>query len=182
LEQNIFIMKKTKFDWKIWLDNKKELENSFKLFIKKEIIKEEKENKFLSKSHLKKAEDNFRFSNFLKDNNKFYDWIIVGCYYTIYHSSLALITKKGLSSKNHLATLCTLIKVYYNPNKELSKEDIELVSKSTLEKQEICYFMDVKEKREIASYGISEDSNKEESEILLKKTIIFLNKTREILE
>lgn len=174
-------MKQKKFDWQIWLENPKKVENSFNFYLKKELIIKEKETKFLPISHLKKAEYNLKFINFLNDNKKFYDWIIVGCYYAIYHSALTLITKKGFSSKNHLATLCALIKFYYLPNKALSKEEIELVSKSSLEKEEVSYFAYAKEKRETASYGLSEEFNKTEAEDLLKKTIQFLNKCREIL-
>jgi uncharacterized protein (UPF0332 family) len=189
---------KEKFDWQIWLDKPQEIEKSFNFYLKKELIKKEDETKFLPGSHLKKAEYNLKFINFLEDNKKFYDWIIVGCYYTIYHCALSLITKKGFSSKNHLATLCALIKFYYVPKKEsnqqeakesnpekekaLTKEEIKLVSISSLEKQEVSYFAYAKEKRETASYGISEEFNKLEAEDLLKKTIKFLNKTREILE
>ena len=173
---------KKKFNWEIWLENTKEVENSFNFYLKKEILKQETESRFLPTSHLKKAEYNLSFVNFLKDNKRFYDWIIVGCYYTIYHSALALITKKGFSSKNHLATLCTLIKFYYKQEKSLSIEEIKLVSKSSLEKQEVSYFAYAKEKRETASYGLSEEFNKAEAEELLEKTIQFLNKTREILE
>lgn len=173
---------KKEFDWKIWLEEPEKTEDSFNFYLKKEAIIKEKETKFLPISHLKKAEYNFKFINFLNDNKKFYDWIIVGCYYTIYHSALALITKKGFSSKNHLATLCALIKLYYLPNKVLSKEEIELVSRSSLEKEEVSYFAYAKEKRETASYGLSEEFNKAEAEDLLKKTVQFINKCREILE
>jgi len=181
---------KKKFDWQIWLDKLEKAESSFNFYLKKEIIKQEKETKFLSISHLKKAEYNLRFVNFLTDEKRFYDWIIVGCYYTIYRSALALIAKKGFSSKNHLATLCALIKFYYTPEKTptkaltktLTKEEIELVSISSLEKEEVSYLTYAKEKRETASYGLSEEFNKIEAEDLLKKTIQFLNKCREILE
>jgi uncharacterized protein (UPF0332 family) len=173
---------KKKFDWEIWLEDSEEVENSFEFYLKKEIIKFEKENKFLPISHLNKAEYNLKFINFLEANKRFYDWIIVGCYYTIYHSALALITKKGFSSKNHLATLCALIKLYYIQQRVLTKEEIDLVSKSSLEKEEVSYFAYAKEKRETASYGLSEEFNKKEAEDLLEKTIKFLNKTREILE
>lgn len=169
------------FNWQIWLENVKQVEKSFNFYLKKEAIMEESETKFLPISHLKKAEYNLKFINFLNDNRKFYDWIIVGCYYTIYHSALALITKKGFSSKNHLATLCALIKFYYIDEKTLSREEIELVSKSSLEKEEVSYFTYAKEKRETASYGISEEFNKIEAEDLLRKTIQFLNKCRLIL-
>ena len=177
--KNIFIMKQKKFDWETWLEDSKKTERSFSFYIDKGIIKSEKETDYLSKSHLKKAEYNFKFINFLEENKSFYDWIIVGCYYTIYHCALALISKKGYSSKNHLATLCALIKFYYG---RLNKEDIKLVSISSLEKEEVTYFVYAKEKRETASYGVSEEFNKNEAIDLKEKTIQFLNKTREILE
>lgn len=173
---------KKKFNWEIWLKKKEVIESSFNFYLKKGLLKSEKEIKFLPISHLKKAEYNLEFINFLNDNEKFYDWIIIGCYYAIYHSTLALITKKGLSSKNHLATLCALIKFYYQSNKELTEDEIKLVSKSSLEKQEVSYFAYAKEQRETASYGISEEFNKAEAKDLLEKTIQFLNRTREILE
>ena len=173
------MIKQKKFNWEIWLENPEKLENSFNFYTNKEMIKIEKETTHLSKSHLKKAEYNFKFINFLEENKSFYDWIIVGCYYTIYHCALALISKKGYSSKNHLATLCALIKFYYG---RLNEEDIRLVSISSLEKEEVSYFVYAKEKRETASYGISEEFNRDEAIDLRKKTIQFLNKTREILE
>jgi len=157
-----------KFDWQNWLEDENLNENSFRFYLRKEVISSEKETVFLSVSHLKKAENNLAFVNFLNDQKKFYDWIIVGCYYIIYHSALALITKKGFSSKNHLATLCALIKFYYLKDKSLTKEQIELVSKSSLEKEEISYFAYAKEKRETASYGISQDFNKKEAEDCLE--------------
>jgi len=172
-------MKQKQFNWEIWLEDSERVERSFNFYLNKESIKTEKETSYLSKSHLKKAESNLKFINFLEEHNSFYDWIIVGRYYTIYHCALALISKKGYSSKNHLATLCTLIKFYYD---SLNKEDIKLVSISSLEKKEVNYFVYAKEKRETASYGVSEESNKNEAIDLKKKTIQFLNKTREILE
>ena len=172
-------MKQKKFDFEIWLEDSEKVKSSFNFYVAKEIIKSEKETEHLSNSHLKKAEYNLKFINFLEKNKSFYDWIIVGCYYTIYHCALALISKKGYSSKNHLATLCALIKFYYG---KLDKEDIKLVSESSLEKEEVSYFVYAKEKRETASYEISEEFNKTEAIDLKEKTIQFLNKTREILE
>ena len=67
-------------------------------------------------------------------------------------------------------------------NKVLNKEEIELVSKSSLQKEEVSYFVYAKEKRETASYGISEEFNRLEAEDIHKKTVQFLNKCREILE
>ncbi|MBU0907100.1 MAG: HEPN domain-containing protein [Nanoarchaeota archaeon] len=175
-------MNSKKFDWHIWLEEPKEVEDSFNFYLKKETIKKETETRFLPVSHLNKAEYNLTFTNFLAEQQRYYDWIIVGCYYTIYHAALSLIAKKGFSSKNHLATLCALIKFYVVQENTLSKEEIELVSRSSLEKEEVSYFAYAKEKRETASYGLSEEFNKAEAEDLLKKTVQFLNKCREILE
>jgi len=184
LELFIFTMSLKKFNWKVWFEDEKILEDSFNFYKKKMIIKEEIETENLSKSHLKKADYNLNFINFLEKENAFFDWIIVGCYYTIYHSALALLSNRGISSKNHLATLCSLIKFYYSKEggATLTKEEIELISKSSLEKQEINYFTEAKDKREIASYGIDSNFNKIGAKDLKKKTIQFVNKCKEILE
>ncbi len=173
-----------KFNWTIWLEDEKECDKSFLFYLEKGLLKKEPEKENLSKSHIKKVDYNLDFINFLLEEKKYYDWIIIGCYYTLYHSTLALLGKKGYSSKNHLATLCALIKFYYSSenNKNLTKEDIELIERVSLKKEEIGYFADAKNKRETASYGISEEFEKEEAEELLKKVILFVNKTKSILE
>ena len=91
--------------------------------------------------------------------------------------SLSLLAVKGYSSKNHLASLCSLIYFYYIPFDEskLNKEDIKLIVRSSIEKQEVSYFVEAKDKRETASYGIAE-FNKQEAEKLKEKTILFVNK------
>lgn len=149
-------MKYKKPIWEVWMNNKKQCENSFRFYLKKGIIKKEEEKQHLSKSHINKTDSNLDFINSLLKGKRFYDWIIVGCYYAIYHASLSLLSIRGYSSKDHLATLCALIYFYYTPlNKsKLNKEDIELIIKSSIEKQEVSYFVEAKDKRETASYGI----------------------------
>ncbi len=176
-------MKSKKFNWEIWFEDEKTLEDSFNFYKKKGIIKEEIETENLSGSHLNKSDYNLNFINFLDESNAYFDWIIIGCYYAIYHSALALLSRKGISSKNHLATLCALIKFYYLDNElGLTKEEIELISRSSLEKEEITYFTEAKDKREMASYGIESNFNKIEAIELRDKTIQFVNKCKEILE
>lgn len=170
------------FEWESWMKNKEKCQKAFERYIKKGIIKLENEKESLSKSHLKKADYNLNFVNALLNQKRFYDWVIVGCYYSIYHASLSLLSIKGYSSKNHLATLCALIYLYFHPDKQIIKEDIELIAETSLEKQEVSYFVEAKNKRETASYGISEDFNKNESIDLRKNTILFVNKVKEILE
>ncbi len=172
-----------RFDWTIWLEDKNKCKSSFDFYLKKEAIKIEQEKEHLSKSHLNKTDYNLDFINFLLEQKRFYDWIIAGCYYAIYHASMSLLALKGYSAKNHLATLCSLINLYYkDKNNSLTKEDIQLVSHVSLEKEEVSYFVEAKDKRETASYGISEEFNKKESEDLREKTILFVNKVKMLLE
>ena len=178
------------YKWEIWMENKDECKEAFDKYLEEGAIKEEEEQEHLIQSHLKKVDYNLDFINSLLQQKKFYDWIIVGCYYAIYHAALALLSKEGYSSKSHFATLCALIHLYYREtssnekDKEntLDKEDIELVAKSSLDKEEVTYFVEAKSKRETASYGINEEISKNEAEKLKVKSVLFVNKVKEILE
>ena len=64
----------------------------------------------------------------------------------------------------------------------LDKEDIELAAKSSLDKEEAAYFVESKNKMETASYGVSDKFSKNEAEKLKIKTILFVNKVKEIIE
>ena len=96
-------MKSERFDYTLWIDDREKCRNSFNWYLKKNIIAREEEKENLSKSHLKKADHNLNFTNSLIYQKRFYDWVIVGCYYTIYHASLALLTAKGFSSLSFLS-------------------------------------------------------------------------------
>jgi len=179
------------YKWERWMRNREECEEAFEQYLEKDVIIEEEEKEGLSKSHLKKVDYNLDFINSLLEQKKFYDWVIVGCYYAIYHAALALLSIKGYSSKNHMATLCALIHLYYQDksvesgeqNEDcLNKEDIELVAESSIEKEEVTYFVEAKSKRETASYGVSDEFSKNQASDLKVKTILFVNKVKQILE
>lgn len=175
------------FKWERWIKNKEECDKAFNKYIEEEIVNIENEKKDLSKSHLNKLDYNLDFVNNLLKQKKFYDWVIVGCYYTIYHAALALLSVKGYSSKNNSATLCALIHLYYRDldteeETSLTKEDIELIAKSSIDKEEVTYFVEAKNKRETTPYGVGEEFNKNQAEKLKVKTVLFVNKTKEILE
>lgn len=168
------------FNWEKWLESKEKCKKEFEEYLTKGMIKTEDETENLSASHMEKVDYNLDFVGNLLEQEKFYDWVIVGCYYSIYHATLALLNLKGYSSKNHTATLCSLIYLYYG--NELEKEDIELVAKSSLDKEEVSYFVEAKDKRERASYNVGKEFTKNESIELKEKTILFVNKIRRILE
>lgn len=170
-------------NWQVWLRDKERCKRDFEAYVRRSSLRQERETQHLSTSHANKMEYNLLFVQHLFNIQQFYDWVIVGCYYSIYRGALALLAKKGYSSKHHETTLCALIHLWYSAgNLEITEEDIKLVAQSSLDKEEVSYFAEVKEKRETASYGISDEFTKVEAQKLHANTIAFVNKVRSILE
>lgn len=143
-----------------------------KLLFKQEVDKEE------MKGHLLKAEHNLRFVSTIA-KEKFFDWALTGCYYSCYHAALALIQSKGYTSKNHLATLCVIIKEFYK--KELTKEDLEILS-NFLDYEDVLFYVETKNKREDATYSTKTLFDKKEVERLRIQATMFVNKIKDILK
>ena len=172
------------------LKDKKYCEEAFEFFLKKKIIKEDKLNAF--KKHLDKSINNLEFANYILEehnhsikeklkNKKFYDWCITIYYYAIYHSALALVSKAGFESKNHLATITALTLFYHHKDNIFNQEEIEfLLNSFSIEKEDINFILDTKDLRERASYGV-ESFEQRQAESLKIKTADFVNKCREIL-
>ena len=131
------------------ITNEKILEETYNNYIEKKFII--KSYSDLSKAHIAKSDSNMEFVNFLLENNKFLDWAIVGLYYGVYHASLALLSKKGFSSKDHNATLCFLIKNF----SEFSEADLEIIDQLSMNKEDIEFYAGLKEERRKASYFTS---------------------------
>jgi len=129
------------------------------------------------KGHLLKAEHNLRFIAEVQTRD-FPDWAITGCYYACYHAALALIQTKGYTSKNHLATICILIKEFYKH--ELSEEDIMRLS-VFLDYKDVLFYVEAKNKREDAAYSTRTLFDKKEVEKLRIEAVLFVNKIRNIL-
>ncbi len=128
------------------------------------------------KGHLRKAEHNLRFVSTIV-REKFFDWAMIGCYYSCYHAALALINSRGFTSKNHTATLCIIVKEFYR--KELSQADIELLS---MDDEDILFYVETKNKREDASYSTKTLFDKKEVERLRIQAALFVNKIKDILQ
>ena len=170
----------TKEIWEIWLENEERRQKDFKRYLKSKKIKTETEIKELVDGHINKADHNLKFVMKTLELKEFNDWAIVSAYYSIYHASLALCALKGYSTKDHLATLIILIKEFYQ--KQLGKEEIEMVSKTTIEKEEVLYYIEAKAERKKASYSTKILFDEKEAEILQKKAISFVNKVKEIID
>ena len=161
------------------LDNPQIVDGKIDFYIKKKVLIKQEFDEAEMKGHIEKAEHN---SNFIQDTLKqdYTDWAIVGCYYASYHLALALLLKKGFSSKNHDATLCILIKYYYQNG--LSREDIELINKTYLDNNDILFYVQSKNEREKASYSSQIVFDKKLVSDLRLKTLLFVNKGKEIIE
>jgi uncharacterized protein (UPF0332 family) len=128
------------------------------------------------RGHIEKSEHNLRFVVAVAKD--YHDWAVTGCYYSCYHAALALIQTRGYTSKNHLATLCVIIKEFYR--RELSAEDIEILARF-LDHQDILFYVESKNKREDATYTTKMRFDDKEVEQLRVKATLFVNKIKGIL-
>ena len=157
------------------LKDKHALEKAYNRFIKKKPIITRSSD--ISPAHIAKSDSNLEFVNFLIESQKFIDWQIVGLYYSIYHASLALLSKKGYSSKDHNATLCFLIKNF----SEFTNEEIKLIDDLQIKREEIEFYSGLKEERRKASYSTTLLFDKDKVAELREKTILLINKIKSIL-
>lgn len=174
------------------IENEKYCKEVFDFFIKKGVIR--KTNSFLFEKHLNKSLSNLEFGNFILSEHKFsiktklkkksfYDWCVVIYYYSIYHAVLALISRAGFDSKNHIASLSALILFYYHKKNVLKKEDIQfIIDNLQIDAVEIEFIANSKELREKANYGVDESFNLLMAKNLQEKTVDFVNKVKEILK
>lgn len=162
---------------KLWLENKEALERSYRYYLDTGIIQKIQPSENLVKAHMEKSDHNLEFAYSLITENKFPDWAITGLYYALYHSSLALLAKKGFASKDHTATVCFLIKHYV----EFSKEDIELYDGLSLTRNEIQIYTDLKSERQKASYSTKMLFDAGHIKNLREKAIHFINKAKSML-
>jgi uncharacterized protein (UPF0332 family) len=150
-------------------------------YLEKEIINKKqiriiKENKELVLAHIKKARHNLEFYRLNKQNNKFNDWLIVTLYYALYHSALALITKKNYTSKNHYATILILIKEY-----GITKDEAELINELSISKEDAELYTNLKEDRHSASYATNTKFTREKINYYEEKVLEFMNKAEELV-
>ena len=160
------------------LQSKNEINDRIKFYLEKKILILDHVPKEEVKGHLEKADHNLQFVNSTLKNN-FNDWVLVGCYYTLYHIALALILNKGYISKSHDATLCVLIKEHY---KELDVDDLKLLNNIYLDNEDILFYVQSKQEREKATYSTQILFDKANVKQIVMKTRLFSSKAKEILK
>jgi len=160
---------------KYYLENKEELNEKYDFFINKKQLIQIKISKDLIEAHIKKAEHNLKMISEL--NNEFNDWKIISLYYCLYHSSLALLVKKGYSSKNHTATLIFLLKNYT----QINNDEINLINDLQLKEEDAKFYTSLKQERHNANYTTNLFYDDEKIIELKNKTIKYLNKVKLII-
>ncbi len=159
-----------------YFQNKEKLEKKYDFFIYKKQLVKSKNRQNLVQAHIKKAEHNIKVLNQL--TSEFNDWKIVSIYYALYHSCLALLANKNFSSKNHTATLLFIIKHY----SQVKNEELKLIEELQIKEQDAIFYTDLKQERHNANYSTNLLFDDEQIRTNLKKTILFLNKVKEIIE
>ncbi len=167
------------YDLNQLLNNNELLNEKIQEFMANKTLKKQDPDEEETKGHIEKAEHNL---SFIKDNLKmgYTDWCITGCYYAAYHIVLALIMTKGYSSKNHLATLCTVIKEFHK--KGIEKEDLEMINNLFIDYQDLIFYVESKNKREDATYSSKRLYDEAAVEILRIKTAIFVDKVKGMIK
>lgn len=165
------------YDLNKLLNNALLVDNKLSEFSLTKVLKKQRPDKNEIQGHVLKAEHNLRF---VIENIRlgFLDWAITGCYYACYHAALAVILTKGYSSKNHLATLCLLIKYFYNNG--LDKSDIETLS-SFIDYQDLLFYVEAKNKREDAAYTSNLKFNRNDVEKLRIQAIMLVSKFKSMV-
>ena len=120
-------------------------------------------NDNLAKGYLKMAENSLGTMNRERKYNL--TFAISACYYSMYYSLYAVYMKLGIKCEIHSCTIEFMKKAltrYY------SKEDIKVIKKAF-------------DARNIAQYYIGKIVLKEDSNYIMEKAPLFLNKSKEIL-
>lgn len=154
------------------------LDKKIKFYLSKEILKEQPQNSEEILGHLEKAKHNLSFVYDIKELD-YPDWLITGCYYSLYHATLALILSKGYSSKNHNATLSVVVKEFYEKGLELP--ELEILNKFFITSQDLIFYVDAKEKRKDASYSSKFVFEQKELNEMRQKTIEYVEKIKNLL-
>lgn len=163
-------------NYNIYFNNEKLLDDKIEFLIsKKQLIKIEFNEKLIS-AHLDKSKHNLQFFNKNKDDSNFNDWLIVTLYYALYHGALALLIKKGYTSKNHTATLLFLIKNY-----SISIDEINLLNELLINKKDAQLYTDLKFERHNASYSTNIIFSKEKIKYYRNRVIEFIQKVEDII-
>lgn len=183
--------------------NKREIENKFEEYLRKEskdrfYLRKKTGIKRLTKNYLKNARHNLLVAKMmmsviedgdikkqliLPDDFQCYSWVIAISYYAMYHAALSALTKQDYESDDHQATKYALAKLYVIKD-ELEKEALELFDqgKKILEEEYIVTLDNARKKDRAARYSADPEYEKSKAEEIMKDARKFVNRLAEIIE
>jgi len=82
----------------------------------------------IKKSYIEKSESNFISTKILLNNSRLEEAVSLA-YYSMYHILIALLSRVGIKSKNHFASIILLKKIFNIDNSEISFAKKERVDK-----------------------------------------------------
>ncbi len=138
-----------------------------------------KSNINLARKHILKSEHNLKAITEFKRIG-FSDWSASAGFYSIYHSLLAIITKKGYECRNQECTFALIYQMIENNEINLKKELVKQIHQlNPDEKHEDSTIIKLREQEQ---YGISLSLEEEKYKKLLFISKTILHKTKEIIE
>lgn len=166
-----------------------DLKSQIEFYKRKFLLRENKVEKMLAESYLRKARNNIiamQVDYEVSENEevkklinisgfKEYDWVVVKGYYAMYMVSLACLAKLGLKSENHNATI-SAIEFYFVEKGKLEKEYIEILKNVSLEKGYVDSMKGAKDDRITAQYNVSEEFEKRKAEEMISNAKAFVDR------
>lgn len=143
-------------------------------------------NENLSSAHINKADHNLIVMNDLS-KLKHEDWVVITAYYAMYHASLSLLLKIGLTSKEHAATVSALEYFFGEKiGKELLenfnslKDEKDKLEALTIQEKYIDFLWEAKRVRETVQYGVN--INYDKGKNIMNNAREFVNKIKLVLD
>jgi|GEM_PF-911268 len=183
--------------------NKREIENQFEEYLRKEskdrfYLRKKIGVKRLTKNYLRNARHNLLVGKMmmgvvenagikeqlvLPDDFQCYSWVIAISYYAMYHAALSALAKQNYKSDDHQATKYALAKLYVIKD-ELEKEALELFDqgKKILEEEYIITLDDARKKDRAARYSADPEYEKSKAQEIMQDAKKFVKRLAEIIE
>lgn len=172
--------------------SKRKLVENYKELVNYQIIKDSSQPKFAN-SYMEKAFHNLEVAGILdlvsrgelegiKPGKRYYDWVIITSYYSMYMASTAAIAKQKLKSTSHKATTIALEYWYCVERNLLNTKRIKKVQEAGFSREDIISMNKAMKGREAVQYTISEKHNEKLAKDILYNAKIFVNKINIMLK
>ncbi|MBS3107062.1 HEPN domain-containing protein [Candidatus Woesearchaeota archaeon] len=113
--------------------------------------------------------------------SRYFDWIIIASYYSMYLAATAALAKLGLKSKTHGATLIALEYGYCLKKNLLERKHLEMNERASFGRDDIQKIDEAMQGRTSVQYTVFEKYGDAEAKRILRDAREFVHKMSEIL-